>query len=84
MKLKIVMLTCAMSAAVLFAGCGADNTENSSTESSISSSEESVEADGEKEYSLSGSVEVDGRQGIAVDGDYYYVSGSTTLTKYDK
>lgn len=36
------------------------------------------------EYTLSKSVEVAGRQGIAVDDDYYYVSGSTTLTKYDK
>ena len=35
-------------------------------------------------YTLSGSVELDGRQGIAMDGDYYYVSGSTTLTKYDR
>ena len=35
-------------------------------------------------YTLSKSVEVAGRQGIAVDDDYYYVSGSTTLTKYDK
>ena len=37
-----------------------------------------------KEYTLKESVEVDGRQGIATDEDYYYVSGSTTLTKYDK
>ena len=52
---------------VLFTGCEASNTEDSS-----------------KEYTLSGSQKVDGRQGIAVDDDYYYVSGSTTLTKYDK
>ena len=52
---------------VLFTGCEASNTENST-----------------KEYTLSGSQKVDGRQGIAVDNDYYYVSGSTTLTKYDK
>ena len=37
-----------------------------------------------KEYTLKESVEVDGRQGIATDKEYYYVSGSTTLTKYDK
>ena len=28
--------------------------------------------------------EVAGRQGIAAEGAYYYVSGSTTLTKYDR
>ena len=35
-------------------------------------------------YELKGSVEVKGRQGVCTDGKYYYVSGSTTLTKYDK
>ena len=29
-------------------------------------------------------MEVDGRQGIASDGEYYYVSGSTALYKYRK
>ena len=29
-------------------------------------------------------IEVDGRQGVAVDGDRYYVSGSTALYIYDK
>jgi hypothetical protein len=28
--------------------------------------------------------EVEGRQGIATDGQYYYVSGSKTLYKYSK
>jgi len=35
-------------------------------------------------YELTGSVEVNGRQGIAVENDYYFVSGSTTLARYDK
>ncbi len=35
-------------------------------------------------YTQKKAVEVNGRQGIAVEGDFYYVSGSTTLTKYDK
>ena len=35
-------------------------------------------------YKMQSSHEVDGRQGVASEGDYYYVSGSTTLTKYDK
>lgn len=37
-----------------------------------------------KEYSLKSVHKVNGRQGIATDGKYYWVSGSTTLTKYDK
>lgn len=33
-------------------------------------------------YSLKEVIEVDGRQGVACDGEYYYVSGSTALYKY--
>ena len=35
-------------------------------------------------YELAGSVEVNGRQGVCCEGDYCWVSGSTTLTKYDQ
>ena len=35
-------------------------------------------------YELQSVHSVNGRQGICVEGDYYWVSGSTTLTKYDK
>lgn len=36
------------------------------------------------DYNLVGSFEVKGRQGIATDGEFYYVSGSKALYKYDK
>ena len=36
-----------------------------------------------RDYSLNGSHEVDGRQGIAWEGGSFYVSGSTTLSRYD-
>ena len=36
-----------------------------------------------KTYTLSAVHEVNGRQGVCVEGDSYWVSGSTTLTKYD-
>jgi hypothetical protein len=35
-------------------------------------------------YTLIDTIEVKGRQGITTDGDYYYVSGSKALYKYDK
>lgn len=35
-------------------------------------------------YELAGIHEVDGRQGIAAENGNYYVSGSTTITHYDK
>lgn len=34
-------------------------------------------------YELEGSFEVDGRQGVAIEGDRIWVSGSTTLSRYD-
>ena len=34
-------------------------------------------------YELEGSFEVDGRQGVAAEGDLLWVSGSTTLSRYD-
>lgn len=36
------------------------------------------------EYELQSVHRVNGRQGVCVEGDYYWVSGSTTLTKYDR
>ena len=35
------------------------------------------------DYKLASVHEVNGRQGVCVEGDHYWVSGSTTLTKYD-
>lgn len=39
---------------------------------------------GPRDYSLLSVHQVAGRQGICTEGGYYYVSGSTTLTKYDE
>lgn len=35
-------------------------------------------------YTYKNKFEVEGRQGIATDGEYYYVSGSKEIYKYDK
>lgn len=35
-------------------------------------------------YTLSSVHQVNGRQGVCAEGNYYWVSGSTTLTKYDE
>ena len=37
-----------------------------------------------QEYKRNKVVQVFGRQGVCTDGEYYWVSGSKTLTKYDK
>ena len=36
------------------------------------------------EYRLKRVIPVEGRQGVAADSNFYYVSGSTALYKYDK
>ena len=35
-------------------------------------------------YAVNKSVEVNGRQGVCYENGYYWVSGSKTLSKYDK
>ncbi len=35
-------------------------------------------------YDLAGVAEVEGRQGVCCEGVYFWVSGSTTLAKYDR
>ena len=42
-----------------------------------------AEADPAAAYTLSSVHRVNGRQGICTEGGFYWVSGSTTLTKYD-
>ena len=37
-----------------------------------------------RNYELLSVHQVNGRQGICTDGEYFWVSGSTTLTKYDR
>lgn len=60
-----------LSLAVLAAACG-------------SAAQTDRDRDKPAEYRLARVIEVEGRQGVATDGEYYYVSGSTALYKYDK
>ena len=70
MKLKRILLPLCLTACLLLGGCGKQRqTEAHQMETT---------------YRLLSSHEVAGRQGIAYENGCYYVSGSTTLTKYDK
>lgn len=62
----------ATSLTVTIAGCDDEDNDNGKNDNSIHS------------YTFKKTVEVEGRQGVATDGDFYYVSGSTALYKYDK
>ena len=68
----VYIVTAGIMAAGILTGCGQTSTAQAGTAQSA------------RTYSLSSSVEVEGRQGIALEGDYYYVSGSTELLRYDK
>ena len=57
--------------AFALSGCSGSETSDTDTAQAAAYEPESVHA-------------VNGRQGVCVEGDYYWVSGSTTLTKYDR
>ena len=92
MRNKIVYIVAAgIIATSIFTGCGQTDTSQSTQSEQSAQSEQSTQstqseqsAQSARTYSLSSSVEVEGRQGIALEGDYYYVSGSTELVRYDK
>ena len=48
------------------------------------STPEQQKVDQVPKYRLKKVIAVDGRQGVACDGEFYYVSGSTSLYKYSK
>ncbi len=82
-KHRTILLT--VSFLIFFSGCSGSGEGHASRQDAALRPEDS-----EKEmlpkhsYTLSDVKAVNGRQGICSEGDYYWVSGSTTLTKYDK
>ena len=56
---------------IMLTGCTTNNDSKPAEEKTVS-------------YILNSSVEVDGRQGVCYENGYYWVSGSKTLSKYDK
>ena len=56
--------------------CARDNEQNMAKETTFE--------DWGKEYALDTVIEIAGRQGVACDSNYYYVSSSTALYKYTK
>ena len=89
---RILLLILSLMILLLTAACSsgqktAEATEATKDEAAVTSNrpEDSVAVMLPKySYTLNGSHEVKGRQGVCSEGDYYWVSGSTTLAKYDK
>lgn len=84
MKKTLLILVALMLCIAVLAGCSGN--QGSSTEATKDEATEAAKTSdtAKTTYQLAKSVEVKGRQGVASEGDYYYVSGSTNLVKYDK
>ena len=95
---KIVMLLTAGTFVLGATACGTSTQKDSSAsdvnEAAVSDVTESASSDvgenaqpqevAQPAYTLDSVHEVNGRQGVAAEGDYYWVSGSASLTKYDR
>lgn len=79
------LLSIIFSAVIVFSltACGTSN-QSSSDDKSGRFEDSASRMMPNYSYEVSGSHEVNGRQGVCAEGDYYWVSGSKTLAKYDK
>ena len=82
-----LLAICAALAWTLCAGCttkGAGSSSTSTAPDSARPEDNPATMLPANSYELADSKEVEGRQGICCEGDHYWVSGSATLTKYDR
>lgn len=95
MRLGNHIMGAILAVALTFTGCAGEDgvgTADSEVAAAVGSSTASESARPEDNpsillpahaYELSEVHEVDGRQGVAAEGDFVWVSGSTTLSRYD-
>ena len=95
MMKQIVKCTFLMAVLLLLSGCDSASAENKTEEDKPVSDLAPLTILGRPEetnpsirpahaYRMTGVHAVNGRQGVACDGTYYYISGSALLEKYDK
>jgi len=89
MKKTLVLLFTLLFCLSILAGCagnGGGNTETTAETTAEAANDNAAQTNdaAATSYKLQKSVEVKGRQGVAYENGYYYVSGSTNLVKYDK
>lgn len=82
MKKTLSMLITLLFCFAALVGCSGNSVET--TEATEAEAAAQTNAASATSYQLEKSVEVNGRQGVAYENGYYYVSGSTNLIKYDK
>lgn len=78
---RLVSIVVCLSIVIMLVGCGEKSTTSSSSDRPEQNESYMLPRN---EYTLEKSVRVNGRQGVCFEDGFYYVSGSTTITKYDK
>ena len=81
MKMRLFLLVLLVT--IAFAACQSNKADADPSGSTRPEDNTSVMLP-EGSYELTDSTEVSGRQGVCAEGDFYWVSGSTSLSKYDK
>ena len=82
---KISLLMIVTSAAMFLGGCAKGNTPQTGSKADTGRPEDSLEIMLPiNRYKLNSAAEVNGRQGVCCEKDSFWVSGSASLTKYDK
>ena len=85
MKKTLIILFAVLFCIAVSAGCAGNGGKSAdSTKDGAAVQTEKTNETAKATYKLKNSVEVKGRQGVAYENDFYYVSGSTNLVKYDK
>lgn len=74
---------CASACALVMVGCATPGAVGASDLPSGRAEDDAAQLLPAYSYELEDSWEVDGRQGVAAEGDGIWVSGSTTLSRYD-
>lgn len=82
MKFKSIIFTGILLSASLLAGCAQNNQATQSD--SLTALEDALGDEAPRIYQQESVHQVTGRQGVAVYEDYYFVSGTKNLVKYDR
>ncbi len=83
-RVFLLLLLVAQLTISVLSGTGLAEAEQPSAPTTVPGRAEADDLSPLYSYSLKDSHAVDGRQGIAWEGDSYYISGSTTLSRYDR
>ena len=83
MGLRTIGAAVVLTSAMLLCACAAGQSSDDTEPRSAATEQSSAAAKPARTYELVAAHQVAGRQGVCTDGAHYWVSGSTSLAKYD-